>query len=190
MVGLGNPGPEYAETRHNVGWWFLDRLASKQGLVFKAEPRFLGEVARLVADGAGIWLLKPLTFMNRSGEAVAALCRFYRIEAERVLVVHDELDLPPGALRLKQGGGHGGHNGLRDLTRHLGPGFARLRIGIGHPGDKDRVTPYVLGRPSEADREAMDAAVDRGLAELPALLADDLAKVMNRLNRREPEPPC
>src|SRR5574340_209360 len=145
IVGLGNPGRQYAATRHNVGFMWVERLAGTEGAALKPEARFHGLAGRLVLDGRELWLLQPQTFMNVSGRAVAAFAHFYRLAPEEVLVVHDELDLPPGTVRLKQGGGHGGHNGLKDIVAHLHtPAFWRLRFGIGHPGEKDRVADYVL----------------------------------------------
>jgi PTH1 family peptidyl-tRNA hydrolase len=145
IVGLGNPGSDYAETRHNAGFWFCERLAHELGASFARESRYHGHVARARVGGQDIWLLMPQTFMNRSGQAVQALSHFYRIEPAAMLVVHDELDIPPGQMRLKFGGGLGGHNGLKDITAHLGTqDYWRLRIGIGHPGDRDEVVDYVL----------------------------------------------
>jgi len=183
IVGLGNPGPEHERTRHNAGFWFVDAIAD--GASFKAESKFHGQVARAHLDGGDVWLLKPDTYMNRSGQAVAALARFYKIPAEKILVAHDELDLEPGVVRLKQGGGHGGHNGLRDIVSHLGAnGFVRLRIGIGHPGSAREVVDYVLSRPSVADREAIESAIDQARAVLPLALAGELPRAMNQLHSR------
>ncbi len=185
IVGLGNPGPEYAETRHNAGFWFLDRLAAHDNLSFREHPRFYGQVARLSEAGRSCWLLKPMTFMNRSGRSAAAFASFYQIPSERMLVVHDELDLAPGTVRLKQGGGHGGHNGLRDLIAQLGEaGFMRLRLGVGHPGQRERVTLYLFSRPPEAERSAIDAAIEEALELLPEILDGEFAIAMNRLHRR------
>ena len=145
IVGLGNPGADYDKTRHNVGFWLLDSLARRYGGVFRREAKFHGEACQVSVDGHPLWLLKPQTFMNRSGASVIALARFYKLVPEAILVVHDELDLPPGAVRLKRGGGHGGHNGLRDIIQQLGSReFLRLRLGIGHPGDSRAVINYVL----------------------------------------------
>ena len=155
VVGLGNPGAEYSETRHNAGFWFCERLARELGVSFSKEARFHGFAANARNDG--VWLLMPQTFMNRSGQSVAALARFYRIEPAEILVVHDELDIPPGQLRLKFGGGLGGHNGLKDITAHLGTqDFWRLRIGIGHPGDRNEVVNFVLKRPGRAESDLID----------------------------------
>ncbi|MEJ2509233.1 MAG: aminoacyl-tRNA hydrolase [Gammaproteobacteria bacterium] len=183
IVGLGNPGPKYERTRHNAGFWFVDAIAD--GASFRAESKFHGQLAKARLDGHEVWLLKPDTYMNRSGQAVAALARFYKIPAENILVAHDELDLDPGVVRLKQGGGHGGHNGLRDMVDHLGGnGFLRLRIGIGHPGTAREVVDYVLTRPSVADREAIEGAIDAARAALPLVLAGDLPRAMNQLHSR------
>jgi peptidyl-tRNA hydrolase, PTH1 family len=185
LVGLGNPGPAYAETRHNAGFWFLDRLARRHALSFREHARFYGHVARLTLDGGSCWLLKPMSFMNRSGQGTAALANFYRIPPTHILVVHDELDLPPGTVRLKQGGGSGGNKGLGDIIACLGDrGFSRLRLGVGHPGQRDQVTPYLLSRPSETEREAIVAAIEAALELLPAILSGESAKVMNQLHRK------
>ena len=160
IVGLGNPGSEYADNRHNLGFWFVDRLARDLKIALQAQGKFFGHVARL----DDLWLLKPSTFMNRSGQAVAALARFYKIEPAEILVVHDELDLQPGAIRLKQGGGNGGHNGLKDIQASLAsPDFWRLRLGIGHPGERNEVVNYVLKAPRREEQELIDQALDRCL---------------------------
>lgn len=191
LVGLGNPGAEYRDTRHNAGFWLLDRLAAERGLAFRAERAFKGEVCRWSAPGGECWLLKPTTFMNRSGESVQALAAFYKLARPEILVVHDELDLPPGAARLKQGGGHGGHNGLRDLIARLGGAdFWRLRLGIGHPGDREQVVGYVLARPSAADARALEETIDFVLPWLPRIAAGDFQHAMNVLHRRAVEPPA
>lgn len=184
IVGLGNPGPRYADTRHNAGFWFVDRLLNDFGGSFRAESRFEGEVARVTVDGAGCDLLKPLTFMNKSGNAVQKLAGFHKVSPEQILVVHDELDLPVGTARLKMGGGHGGHNGLRDLHRHLGPNYARLRIGIGHPGVREAVIGYVLERPSRAEEIAIREAISAALEVVPALVAGDWDKAVRSLHGR------
>ena len=184
IAGLGNPGPEYQHTRHNAGFWFVDALAARHGVSLRKESRFHGEVARVSIDGHECWLLKPDTFMNRSGQSVAALAGFYKISLDRLLVVHDELDLAPGTARFKQGGGHGGHNGLRDLALRLGGNlFHRLRVGIGHPGHRDLVTDYVLGKPSIADRELIVSAIDAALDVLPLFVAGEHGRAMNQLHR-------
>ncbi len=183
IVGLGNPGPEYEATRHNAGFWFVEAVARRWHGTFRSEKKFHGEVARVAIDGRDVWLLKPGTFMNRSGQSVQALARFYRIAPAALLVAHDELDLPPGTARFKQGGGHGGHNGLRDIIDKLGTrDFLRLRLGIGHPGDKRQVTGYVLKKPGQDDRLAIEQAIDRSLDVLPDVIAGNLQAAMNRLH--------
>jgi len=184
IVGLGNPGGEYRGTRHNAGADFVEALARRAGAQLQAEAKFLGLTGRATLSGHDLRLLIPTTFMNRSGRAVAAMASFYRIAAEEILVAHDELDIPPGSARFKRGGGHGGHNGLRDIVPALGNcrDFYRLRIGIGHPGHASRVTGYVLGAPSAADRERIDASIDEAIAALPLLLDGDEVKAMTRLH--------
>lgn len=171
IVGLGNPGPRYAGTRHNAGFAFLERACAEHGAALRTERRFHGAVGRLHVAGQDCHLLRPETFMNESGRAAQAFVAFYRLTPESLLVVHDELDLPPGTARLKRGGGHGGHNGLRSLVTCLGGAdFCRLRLGIGHPGSADQVTPYVLGRAPATEAQAIDDAIGRALAVLPDLL--------------------
>ena len=183
IVGLGNPGAEYANTRHNAGYWFIDRLAEQLGARWVSESKLHGLVAKVHLDGNSLLLLKPTTFMNRSGQCLSAALRYYKIEADQALVAHDELDLPPGSARFKFGGGHGGQNGLRDIKQHLGHGdFHRLRIGIGHPGHKDRVTPWVLGRPGADDARAIEDAIDRALTHLPLALQGRMDEAMKRLH--------
>jgi len=184
LVGLGNPGAEYAATRHNAGAWFAEAVARRHGAGLQHESKFFGHTGRLVIDGCELRLLVPATYMNRSGQAVAAMARFYKLAPDAILVAHDELDLPPGVARLKQGGGHGGHNGLRDIIASLGNdnGFGRLRIGIGHPGNAALVTNYVLGKPPAADRSLVEQAMDAAAEQLPALVAGDWSKAMNRLH--------
>ena len=183
---MGNPGPEYERTRHNAGFWFVEALAREWGGSFRREAKFHGEVCRIAVEGHPVWLLKPETWMNRSGQAVARLAGFYKIPLEQILVAHDDLDLPPGTVRLKTGGGHGGHNGLRDIIALLGGnGFLRLRIGIGHPGSREQVTPYVLGTPPATERELIEEAIHCAAGELPALVRGEIQKVMNRLHSRK-----
>ena len=183
IVGLGNPGAKYESTRHNVGFWFVDRLAQSKGVKLCHETKFHGEVGKFALDGEPLWLVKPATFMNNSGQAVASLAQFYKIPPQHILVVHDELDIPPGALRVKEGGGHGGHNGLRDIIARLGSKeFVRLRVGIGHPGSSRDVTDYVLGKPTVDDRVSLDQAIDEALANLPQIAAGELQKAMNHLH--------
>ena len=187
IVGLGNPGAEHSRTRHNAGFWFIDALAQAQGARFGAESKLHGETAKVVLEGGTVYLLKPSTFMNRSGLAVASALRYWKIEPEHMLVAHDELDLPPGTARLKFDGGHGGQNGLRDITQHLGHGkYHRLRLGIGHPGHKDRVTPWVLGRPGRDDEASILRSVDDALGVLPLALRGDLNEAMKRLHTPKP----
>ncbi len=171
IVGLGNPGPEHGLTRHNAGFWFVDALARAHGAQFRAHSRYQGEVARVEVGGRDLTLLKPQTYMNRSGISVRALVDYTKAPISEVLVVHDELDLPPGTARLKFGGGHGGHNGLRDTITHCGADFWRLRIGIGHPGDRDQVIDYVLQRAAPADEEAIVASIGASLEVLPTFAA-------------------
>ena len=160
IVGLGNPGQEYQDTRHNAGFWFLDELAWQYKTTFKNEKKFFGEVARISLPNQDLWLLKPETFMNLSGKAVAALAQFYKIQVDEILVVHDELDIDCGRIRFKQGGGNGGHNGLKDIQAKLGSAnFYRLRLGIGHPGDKNLVTSFVLNKPTANERQLLDNAI-------------------------------
>jgi len=182
IVGLGNPGPEHGLTRHNAGFWFVDALARACGAQFRAHSRYHGEVARVGIEGRDITLLKPQTYMNRSGISVRALVDYTKAPISEVLVVHDELDLPPGTARLKFGGGHGGHNGLRDTITHCGADFWRLRIGIGHPGDRDQVIDYVLQRAAPADEEAIVASIGASLEVLPTLLRDGAEKAMKLLH--------
>jgi len=183
IVGLGNPGRDYVDTRHNAGFWFVEAVARKFGGSFKSEKKFQGEVARSVIDAHEVWLLKPDTFMNLSGQAVLALMQFYKIALHNVLVVHDDLDLPSGTARLKQGGGHGGHNGLRDIIQRCGGnGFSRLRLGIGHPGDRSRVTGHVLSKVSSDDQRAIEDAIAAAMDVLPQVVAGDFQKAMTRLH--------
>ena len=181
IVGLGNPGAEYQDTRHNAGFWFVDRVARTGSATFRHESRFHGEVARVFLEGQDLWLLKPSTYMNDSGRAVAAMAHFYRLVPQQILVVHDELDLPPGGVKLKKGGGAAGHNGLKDLLLALdAPDFWRLRVGIGHPGKRHQVVDYVLHRPVKAEQEAIDDALERALNILPLLVRGETdAALMN-----------
>lgn len=184
IIGLGNPGADYEATRHNAGAWLVEAIARRAGSGLRADRKFLGLHARVQFEGRDLHLLNPTTFMNRSGGAVAALCQFYKLAPDELLVAHDELDLPPGCARYKTGGGHGGHNGLRDIISALGNtrDFHRLRIGVGHPGDSRQVTNYVLGRPGKAEHTAIEATIDECLATLPEALDGQWAKAMNRLH--------
>jgi PTH1 family peptidyl-tRNA hydrolase len=185
IVGLGNPGPQYEASRHNAGAMFVEAVARKYNAELRAEKRFHGLLARTTIASQDVRLLIPTTFMNRSGQAVAALATFYKIKPTEILLAHDELDMEPGIARLKQGGGHGGHNGLRDTISALASnaGFARLRLGIGHPGSSDQVTAYVLSKPPSAERAALDAAIQASLEALPMVTTGDLAGAMNQLHR-------
>ena len=186
IVGLGNPGPEYEPTRHNAGFWFVDELVRRCRQSFRSEQRFHGDVARCLLDGNECRLQKPMTFMNRSGQAVSALARFFKIPLQQILIVHDELDLPAGTIRLKKGGGHGGHNGLRDLISHLGSkDFHRLRVGIGHPGHRDQVVDYVLRKPSKEDRRQIDDAIYDALNVMPDVVEGKFEFAMNSLHVRK-----
>lgn len=186
IVGLGNPGSEYAQTRHNVGFWLLDELSKMSGATFQPQSKFFGETARLKTDDHDSWLLKPTTFMNRSGQSVGAVASFYRIPVEGILVVHDDLDLDTGMVRLKEGGGHGGHNGLRDITtRFSSDKYLRLRIGIGHPGSGSDVSKYVLNRPTASEEMEIQNAIARSLEAMPDILSGNLQKVMNELHRKK-----
>ena len=182
VVGLGNPGADYARTRHNAGFWYVDELARAAGAPWRREARFQCELARTTIAGCELWLMKPTTFMNRSGAAVQAMAAFYRLAPAELLVVHDEIDLPPGVVRLKLGGGHGGHNGVRDVIAKLGADFWRLRIGVGHPGIKEQVLDAVLDRATAAEQPLIDAALGRALAALPELLRDGAQRAMHRLH--------
>ena len=184
VAGLGNPGTEYRGTRHNAGADFVEELARQSGVSLQPESRFFGLTARITLAGHDLRLLIPTTFMNRSGQSVAAMASFFKIPPEAILIAHDELDIPPGSARFKQGGGHGGHNGLRDIVPALGNNreFHRLRIGIGHPGHASKVTGYVLGAPSREDRDRIDACINEAIAALPLLLDGDSTKAMTRLH--------
>lgn len=176
VVGLGNPGPEYVATRHNAGAWLVDECARRAGASFALEAKLGGELARVSLGGPSVWLFKPGSYMNVSGPAVQRVASFYKIPAEAMLVAHDELELAPGEVRLKRGGGHAGHNGLRDLAKHVGADTWRLRLGIGRPeGKKMDVADYVLARPTREERAWIDAAIDSALAALPVLAAGDFA---------------
>jgi len=185
IVGLGNPGAKYTETRHNAGFWFVEEVARKYAGTFRNEKKFFGDVAKIAVDGKEFWLLRPETFMNRSGQSVKALMSFYRIDADQLLVAHDEIDLPPGTAKLKTGGGHGGHNGLRDIINQLGTkDFHRLRIGVGHPGSKDQVVDFVLHNPSRAERDLIDRDIDDAVSVLPELASGALEKAMQKLHSK------
>jgi PTH1 family peptidyl-tRNA hydrolase len=183
IAGLGNPGPQYEHTRHNVGFWWLDQLAHDMNVSFSVDSKYHGQLAQCQLSGSKLFLLKPMQFMNRSGQSVAALANFYKIPPTNILVIHDELDLPAGTARLKKGGGHGGHNGLRDIIACTGTkDFLRCRLGIDHPGNSKDVSNYVLSKPSQSDRQAITNAIDDSIKVLPDVLSDDLEKAMNWLH--------
>lgn len=184
IVGLGNPGDKYTDTRHNAGEWLIERLARRFNVSLNPENKFFGKTVRTLLNGKEVRLLVPTTFMNLSGKAVGALASFYRIKPEEILVIHDELDLPAGVAKLKQGGGHGGHNGLKDIVAQLGNNnnFYRLRIGIGHPGHRDLVASYVLNKPSPADRNALEKVLDEATDCVEMIFKDGMVKATNRLN--------
>ncbi|MGV3002715.1 aminoacyl-tRNA hydrolase [Vibrio sp.] len=184
LVGLANPGPEYAKTRHNAGAWVVEELARVHNVTLKDENKFYGYTGRILVNGQDLRLLIPTTFMNLSGKSVSALAKFYQIKPEEIMVAHDELDLPPGVAKFKKGGGHGGHNGLKDIIAKQANNkdFYRLRIGIGHPGHKDRVAGYVLGKAPAKEQELLDAVVDESVRSLDILLKDGLSKAQNRLH--------
>jgi PTH1 family peptidyl-tRNA hydrolase len=190
FVGLGNPGTEYEATRHNAGFWWVDALARELKLSLVADRSYHGLLARGNVNGQTVWLLEPQTYMNLSGKSVASLARFFKIAPQDILVVHDELDVPPGQAKLKFGGGHGGHNGLRDIHAQLGTGdYWRLRLGIGHPGDKNQVADWVLKKPAPADREAIEGCVARTLKAAPELLAGDMPKATLVVHTHKPPRP-
>jgi peptidyl-tRNA hydrolase, PTH1 family len=182
IIGLGNPGEEYARSRHNAGFVFADELARRYGGAFHFESRHQGELARITIDATELWLLKPMTFMNRSGGAAQSVAAFYKTPPSQVLVAYDELDLPAGVARLREGGGAGGHNGMRDVIAQLGADFWRLRFGIGHPGGRDEVLGYVLGRPSAADDALIRQSIADAVELMPLLLSAGAQQAMHRLH--------
>ncbi len=185
IAGLGNPGNEHEKTRHNAGFWFIDQLIHHYNLTLKKEPRFSADIAKLSTASGSIWLIKPMNFMNRSGQSIAQLSRFYKIPAEQILVVHDELDLSPGTVKLKKGGGHGGHNGLRDTISQLGSkDFYRLRLGIGHPGSKEQVVGFVLGKTPKSEKILIEGAIDKSIDSIELILQGDMQKAMNQLHAK------
>lgn len=186
-MGLGNPGPQYEQTRHNAGFWLVDELVNRYGGQFRPDVKSGGEICAISLTGNRLWLLKPMTFMNRSGQAVARLVNFYKIPLPAVLVAHDDLDLPPGTVRLKRAGGHGGHNGLRDIINHVGGNdFLRLRIGIGHPGNSKAVVDYVLCRAPQDEQQLIERAIQDAVDEFPRLVEGQLERVMHALHSRQP----
>lgn len=183
LIGLGNPGPEYAHTRHNAGFWLADRLVDRQRGSFRPESKFFGELARVSLGGADVLVLKPGTYMNRSGQSVSALVQFYKLPVENLLVAHDELDLPVGTVRLKLGGGHGGHNGLRDIHKPLGEGYRRARIGVGHPGERHLVMPYLTqSRPSKAEEELIRVGIERTIDAIELWLSTGWDRALQSLH--------
>lgn len=190
FVGLGNPGPEYEATRHNAGFWWIDVVARQLGVQLVAERGYHGLVARASVQGQSVWLLKPQTFMNLSGKSVAALARFYKIAPAEILVAHDELDLPAGEAKLKQGGGHAGHNGLRDIHAQLGSGdYWRLRLGIGHPGARSEVVGWVLRKPPLDEQIGIEQAIDRAAKAFGQLAAGDMTAATQLIHTSKPPRP-
>ena len=189
LVGLGNPGPEYEATRHNAGFWFIDEVARKLGTALTPERSYFGRVARVNRPDGPVWLLQPMTFMNLSGKSVAALARFFKIAPHEILVAHDELDLMPGQAKMKLGGSHAGHNGLKDIHAQLGsPDYWRLRLGIGHPGVKSEVIDYVLRKPPLTEREAIDKITEQAVETLDLILAGDMERAMMKVHAKPPRP--
>lgn len=190
FVGLGNPGPEYAATRHNAGFWWIDALAQTMKLQLVPEKAYFGLMARCVVEGQARWLLEPQTYMNRSGQSVAQLARFFKIQPDEILVAHDELDVLPGQAKLKFGGGHAGHNGLRDIHAQLGsPDYWRLRLGIGHPGNREEVVHWVLKKPAPEHRSAIEDTITRTVQAVPAFLSGDMDKAMMQVHTHKPPRP-
>ena len=182
IAGLGNPEERHARTLHNAGFWFVDELARRAGAEFRYEKRFDAEICRIQLSDNDVWLIKPQSYMNLSGGPVRGVLEYYRLAVSDLLVAHDEIDLPPGTVRLKKGGGHGGHNGLRDIIKHAGSDFMRLRIGVGHPGHKDLVTDYVLKRASAEVEQAMRSNIDDAADVVPTLVEDGIEAAMTRLH--------
>ncbi|AOT09555.1 MULTISPECIES: aminoacyl-tRNA hydrolase [Pseudoalteromonas] len=188
LVGLANPGPEYANTRHNAGAWFIEELAKRYNCILKPDSKYHGLTGKVLINNQEFKLLIPTTYMNLSGKAVSSLANFFKIPAENILVAHDEMDMDPGIAKIKKGGGHGGHNGLKDIISKLGNNkeFMRLRIGIGHPGHRDKVTGWVLGKAPKADQEKIDAVVDEAVRCMEILAKDGVLKAQNRLHSFKP----
>ena len=186
IIGLGNPGKEYAQTRHNAGFWFIEQLADQYNIQLKADPKFHAYSGRGTIEGHDVRLLLPTTFMNRSGQSVAPFAKFYQVAPESILIAHDELDMNPGIIRLKTGGGHGGHNGLRDIVPHIGPNFHRLRIGIGHPGSKERVSGHVLSKAPSSEQALMDDAIAHAMNRIKMLVNGEVQQAMNQINAYKP----
>ncbi len=187
IAGLGNPDPEYLATRHNAGFWLVDALAAENGAQFSASRKLDGATAEITLAGRRIRLLKPMTYMNESGRSLAKAAGYFKIAPENLLVVYDELDLPPGRVRLKFGGGHAGHNGMRSVIQHIGPDFWRLRVGIGHPGDRSQVTAYVLRRAPQAEEDAITGSIRQAIDVLPVLIEHGDEKAKTRLHAPAPK---
>jgi PTH1 family peptidyl-tRNA hydrolase len=185
IAGLGNPEDRYERTLHNAGFWFVDALARKYGGSFRYEKKFDADCSRIKLQGEEVWLVKPQSYMNNSGQPVRGLLDYYRLSVDELLVAHDEIDLPPGTTRLKEGGGHGGHNGLRDIIQHCGPDFLRLRLGVGHPGERHQVTGYVLKRGSSDTEAAIKRDIDDAMAVMPELVDGDIPAAMKQLHTKE-----
>jgi PTH1 family peptidyl-tRNA hydrolase len=189
LVGLGNPGAEYEATRHNAGFWFIDEVARVLKVSLLPERGYFGLAARANTSNGPVWLLEPMTYMNASGKSVAALARFFKIAPEEILVAHDELDLPPGQVKMKFGGSHAGHNGLKDIHAQLGSAdYWRLRLGIGHPGVKAEVVHYVLKKPSAEHREAIDKSIGQAMSALDLMLAGDMERALMKVHAKPPRP--
>lgn len=189
FVGLGNPGTEYEATRHNAGFWWLDAVARELKVNMVPEKSYWGLAGRTQVNGQTVWLLAPQTFMNLSGKSVGALAKFFKLKPEEILVAHDELDIEPGQVKLKKGGSHAGHNGLRDIHAQMGPDYWRLRIGVGHPGEKSEVVNWVLKKPSPDHRQAIEDSITRSVKALPQLLAGDMEKAMVQIHTSKPPRP-
>jgi len=185
IAGLGNPDSKYERTLHNAGFWFVDALARKYGGAFRYEKKFDAEICRIDMHGNEVWLVKPQSYMNLSGGPVRGVLDYYRLRPENLLVAHDEIDLPPGTVRLKLGGGHGGHNGMRDVIQHCGPDFMRLRVGVGHPGEKSKVTNYVLKKGSADVEAAVEKTIDDAVAVMPILIEDGMNAAMKKLHTKQ-----
>ncbi len=185
IAGLGNPGEKHHSTRHNAGFWFVEAVAKREGVVFKQVSKFKSYVTCFTFQGEKIWLLKPLNYMNNSGESLRAFTDFYKLPTQQILVAHDEIDLPSGAAKIKWAGGHGGHNGLRSIFSHLDQNFWRLRLGVGHPGRKEEVIDYVLKKPSSQDRDVIDSAIEKSLTTLDDLLLGDMEAAMKNLHTQD-----
>ncbi len=185
IAGLGNPDSKYERTLHNAGFWFVDALVQKHGGDFRYDKKFDADICRIDLQGNEVWLVKPQSYMNLSGSPVRGVLDYYRLQPEQLLVAHDEIDLPPGTVRLKSSGGHGGHNGMRDVIRHCGPDFMRLRLGVGHPGEKNMVTNYVLKKGSADVEAAVERTVDDAVAVMPILIEDGLNAAMKKLHTKQ-----